>query len=410
LKLISFEKSFSNDFRGVSDEVVTKNFPQLLESACIHQDDLIQTRDSTPATAVFPSSISVSPNVLFATSLAEVGKPMPIAIFVADRNVMSSQLLAESLARDSRFKVAAVAPAPNILSLPTPSKPAVAVISAELDSGPTKGMHLARTLHARNRDLSIVILLESLERGKVIASFRSGARGVFCRTEPVAELHTCIENVSQGRIWTGRVEAEYLLEAIQTAPNCDGFGELRGITRREAEVAELAAQGLNNKQIAQRLGLSEHTVKNHLFRIFEKLNVANRIELLFLMVKGRDSEHGELAIRLLSEESPRPSEVVSAAEQGFVQAQLMLGLAYLEGSGIKRDDHAAYYWLRLAELNCSHILEHTRWRTAELMSRLPSRDIQELERELAKKQEEQPISKKASKSLRSEIVAITRAS
>src|SRR5579862_3080052 len=99
--------------------------------------------------------------------------PSPIPIFIADRNVMSSQLLAESLGRDPRFEVSAVNPAPKILSLLPPKKPGVAVISADLDSGSNKGMHLARSLRARTHDLSIVILLESLEREKVIASFRS---------------------------------------------------------------------------------------------------------------------------------------------------------------------------------------------------------------------------------------------
>ena len=236
--------------------------------------------------------------------------PNPIPLFIADRNLMSSQLLAESLARDPRFVVAAVVPPPKILSLPSTNPAGVAVISAELDSGPAKGMHLARALRARNRDVAIVMLLESLEREKVIASFRSGAKGVFCRTEPVSELHTCIERVSQGRIWTGRAETEYLLEAIQSAPTCDGLGELNKMTRREAEVAELAAQGLNNKQIARRLVVSEHTVKNHLFRIFEKLNVANRIELLFLMVNGRDTHSGELALRLLSQDKAHEPAVL----------------------------------------------------------------------------------------------------
>ena len=302
---------------------------------------------------------------------------------------MSSQLLAESLARDPRFEVAAVAPAPKILSLPLPKRPGVAVISAELESGPTKGMHLARALRARTHDLSIVILLETLEREKVVASFRSGAKGVFCRTEPVSELHTCIERVSQGMIWTRRVESEYLLEAIQSAPTCDGLGELSRITAREAEVAELAVQGLNNKQIARRLNLSEHTVKNHMFRIFDKLNVANRIELLFLMVKGRDSRTGELALRLLSQDRASEPGVAAAAEDGLLLAQLMLGLAHLEGKGVGKDDHAAYHWLRMAELNCSRMLEESRNGLNLLKSRLQSQEIEELEQQVAQKTEEQ---------------------
>ncbi len=79
----------------------------------------------------------------------------------------------------------------------------------------------------------------------------------------------------------------------------------------------MAVQGLNNKQIARRLALSEHTIKNHLFHIFDKLNVANRIELLFLMVKGREVHSEELALQLFSHEQPVGPYVAAAAEKGL---------------------------------------------------------------------------------------------
>ena len=310
-----------------------------------------------------------------------------ISIFIADRNVMGSQLLAESLGRDPRFEVAAIAPAPKILSL-VPTKPGVAVISAELDSGSTKGFYLARSLRARTRALSIVMLLESLEREGVIAAFRSGAKGIFCRSEPISELRCCIEHVSEGRIWVGHSEAEYLLEALQSAPSCDGVAEITSLTKRETAVAELAGQGLSNKQIAWKLNLSEHTVKNHLFRIFDKLDVSNRVELLFAMVYGRNSHFGELALRLLFEQRPRESACIAAAEDGFIPAQFMLGMAYLEGKGVEKNDHAAYYWLRMAELNSKNLLEQSRAGINELSSSLIPQDIQMLEQQILEKVQE----------------------
>jgi two-component system, NarL family, nitrate/nitrite response regulator NarL len=310
----------------------------------------------------------------------------PIPVFIADRNAMNSQLLAESLSRDPRFEVAAVTSASNILSILPPKKPGVAVISAELESGATKGMQLARSVRARTHDLSIVILLESLEREKVIAAFRSGAKGVFCRTEPLSELHTCIERVSQGRICTGRVETEYLLEAIESAPTCDGLAELRRLTEREVAVADLAAQGMGNKQIAQKLRVSEHTIKNHLFHIFDKLKVANRVELLFLMVKERDNRYGKLARRVFSEPKPSESAVIAAAE---------IGMAHLDGKGLEKDDRAAYHWLRMAEMNSALLMEHTRHGIDELKSRLTPQQIQELEQEISQVQEQHKAKSKA---------------
>ena len=331
-----------------------------------------------------------------------------IPVFIADRNLLTSQLLAESLNRDCRFEVAAVNPAVKILSL-SPAKPGVAVISAELDSGPRKGLHLARSLRARTHDLSIIMLLESLEPDSIVASFRSGAKAAFCRAEPLSEFQSCIECVSQGRIWASRIETEYLLEAIQSTPSCDGLGEVSSMTKREAQVADLAVKGLSNAQIGKHLGLSKHTVKNHLFHIFDKLNVANRIELLFLMVKGCNFTGAESAFRL-SQGSCEASHR-AAAEAGFVMAQLTLGMAHLETGGDSENNHrAAYQWLRMAELNAMQVLEQSRCGISQLRSRLSRQDIQELEQQISEKvQEQKRKPNRAPTELRPEVSYIPKA-
>ena len=114
-----------------------------------------------------------------------------------------------------------------------------------------------------------------------------------CFAEPSRSRNStdCIEHVNRGEIWAGRDQAQYLLEALRNTPSCDGMedGKLRLLSKRELEVAEHAAQGQSNKQIADELRLSEHTVKNYLFRVFEKLGVSSRFELLFLLFNERNS-------------------------------------------------------------------------------------------------------------------------
>ena len=114
-----------------------------------------------------------------------------------------------------------------------------------------------------------------------MAAFRCGAKGVFSRSEPPGEFRACIERVGSGEIWAGRKEAEFLLAAMRNSPSCDGIDDdkVSALSKRELEVAECAAQGQSNKQIADQLDLSEHTVKNYLFRIFGKMGVSNRFEL-----------------------------------------------------------------------------------------------------------------------------------
>ena len=123
----------------------------------------------------------------------------------------------------------------------------------------------------------------------VINAFRAGARGVFSRQLPMTEFLDCIEHVGKGYIWAGKQETSSLLEAFKSipAPNVLSANDSPSLTTRELQVVQCAAKGMTNKAIASELRLSEHTVKNYLFRAFEKLGVSSRVELLFyLTIRG----------------------------------------------------------------------------------------------------------------------------
>jgi two-component system nitrate/nitrite response regulator NarL len=307
-----------------------------------------------------------------------------IRILVADRNRMSSQLLAESLGRDPHFEILAVAAAADIFAIAA-REPDVLLISMEFDAGAKKGLQVARALNAVHPGMHIVMLLEESTRESVTASFRCGATGVFCRTEPISELHTCIEHVNRGEIWAGRDQAQYLLEALRNAPSCDGIedGKLSLLSKRELEVAEHAAQGQANKQIADELKLSEHTVKNYLFRVFEKLGVSSRFELLFLLFNERYSPFTKRTPQFSTAALNHPIEsYLKAAEEGFIASQYLLGLAHLEGYGVEKSGRSAYYWLRMAEENSGELQQRTRALTEKLKSEMGSEDMQALEKSI----------------------------
>jgi DNA-binding NarL/FixJ family response regulator len=294
---------------------------------------------------------------------------------------MASQLLAESLARDPCFEIVAVAASGDIFSVAA-RKPDVSLVSMEFDTGAKKGLAVARALNTMHPGMRIVILLDLSSRETIVASFRCGATGVFCRTQPISELHSCIKRVHHGEIWAGREQAQYLLETIRRTPSCDGLedGKLRMLSKRELQVAEHAAQGKSNKQIADELKLSEHTVKNYLFRVFEKLGVASRFELLFLLFNERK---GSVPNRAATFDASDPKHSVEsylkAAEEGFIAAQYLVGLAHLEGCGIEKNRRSAYYWLRMAEENSRELRQRTRALTQELRSGMRSEELETLE-------------------------------
>ena len=310
----------------------------------------------------------------------------PMRILVADRNRMGSQLLSESLSHDPRFETVAAASAADLLPIVAARHPHVAVISADLDSGTRKGLQLARNLNSRHPSVHIVMLLDTGTQESVVAAFRCGAVGVFCRTDPLAELPTCIEHVCRGEIWASRNHCQFLLEALRHTPSCEGIeaGKIDGLSHRELQVAECAAQGQSNKQIADRLELSEHTIKNYLFRIFEKLGVSSRFELLFLLFKECNAPATGRAGVSFGAQIGHPIETyLKAAEDGSVAAQFVVGLAHLEGYCVEKSGLSAYYWLRVAEASSSELGHRSRALVEQLRSTVKTDEIEALERNVA---------------------------
>jgi DNA-binding NarL/FixJ family response regulator len=221
--------------------------------------------------------------ILMAHAIALPEVSQVIRVLAADATRMNSQLLAAALERDKHFEVLdPVSDARGIIAAVAKEKPAVVVISAELDDDKHKGFEIARELRALHPETRVVMLLDASERGQVVEAFRAGSRGVFCRSESLMSLARCIQCVSEGQIWANSKELRYLLEALGEALPLRVV-DTRGaalLSRREVEVVRCVAEGLSNREIAQRLGLTEHTVKNYLFRIFDKLGVSKRVEVV----------------------------------------------------------------------------------------------------------------------------------
>jgi two-component system, NarL family, nitrate/nitrite response regulator NarL len=207
-------------------------------------------------------------------------------ILVVDRDSMSSDLLANALGRDRSFEAVAVQSGDLLETLAIGDVDLV-VISSELDANSRTGFDLAQRVGRDYPNVFIVILLNYSNHHSVISAFRSGARGVFCRDQPMAEFHDCVESVVKGSIWAGKQETDFLLEAFRSIPalTLTNEDDIPALTVRELNVVQCAATGKTNKAIACELGLSEHTVKNYLFRAFEKLGVSSRVELIFYLTQ-----------------------------------------------------------------------------------------------------------------------------
>jgi DNA-binding NarL/FixJ family response regulator len=217
-----------------------------------------------------------------------------VTIFVAEANQLNCELV-EKAFKARRNGVCVVGSAVNsevALTLLKEREPDVAVVSAQLQEGPLEGYRLLRELRANRSRTRGIILLDSRERELVIDAFRSGAQGVVFRDEPLETLGKCIHAVHQGQIWANSQNLLYLLEALVEAIPLR-LRDARGsdlLSKRETEVVRLVAEGLTNKEISARLALSQHTIRNYLFRIFDKLGVSTRVELVLYWFQERQNE------------------------------------------------------------------------------------------------------------------------
>jgi DNA-binding NarL/FixJ family response regulator len=212
----------------------------------------------------------------------------PITLAIADSNLMAARLLRDQFKRQPEFAVAScVCDRVSLLESVREIKASVALVSAELQDGLLSGLAALREIHEADPEIRLILLFDRPESHLVVEGLRAGARGFFSRSNfDFVSLRKCVRRVCEGQIWIGNAELEYVFEALaQVRPlrvaNPDGLNLL---SRREEEVMRSVADGLGNREIAERMGLSEHTVKNYLFRIFEKLGISNRVELVLYAV------------------------------------------------------------------------------------------------------------------------------
>jgi DNA-binding NarL/FixJ family response regulator len=218
------------------------------------------------------------------------GTAEKIRVLAADSTRMSSQLLAEALAQDRQFEVTGIEPkGSSILEMVAQKKPHVVLVSSTLEDSATLGFELTRQVCAAYPETKVVLLMDTSSRSAVIEAFRCGAQGVFSRTESSKALAKCISNVHQGQVWATSAELRYLLEAFRESEPTQ-LVDSRGdaiLSKREQDVVRCVAEGLSNREIASRLKLTEHTVKNYLFRIFDKLGVSSRVEVVLYVFRLR---------------------------------------------------------------------------------------------------------------------------
>jgi two-component system, NarL family, nitrate/nitrite response regulator NarL len=206
-----------------------------------------------------------------------------VRVLLADSKPMESQLLSGSLRHRGFQVVTCGCEVTPILELVEAGQTDVVVLNSAPNLTGIPDLSPLRTLHLTHPQIPKVLLMDVETRELAVQAFRCGARGLFCLAESSFQSFCeCIEQVYRGQIFASTQQLNHLLESVCQVPSLQvlsASGE-KLLTSREEQVVALVAHGLSNRDVATELGLSEHTVKKYLFRIFEKLGISSRVELV----------------------------------------------------------------------------------------------------------------------------------
>jgi DNA-binding NarL/FixJ family response regulator len=212
----------------------------------------------------------------------------PIRIVIADDHPIFRDGLRRLLAVEPDFEVVGEAPdGRQALQCVRAERPDVLLLDLAMPG--VGGLETLRELRAETEAVRAVVLTASIDREDALEAVRLGARGIVLKAAATPLLYKCIRAVVAGEYWIGHERVQDLVASLRA------FGDARSgerppaatLTRRELQVALAVLDGASNREIGQKLGLGEQTVKNHLSSIFDKLGVSSRLELALYAVHHR---------------------------------------------------------------------------------------------------------------------------
>jgi len=154
------------------------------------------------------------------------------------------------------------------------------------------GLSVLQRLKHMPTQTKVIVLTASEDKNEFVQAMKHGCSGIVLKQTTTELLYKSIRKVHAGEIWLDSYTTAAVMRQF-AAPSRAPVGFDRGarertpLSQREREIVALVAQGFKNKEIAERMFISEQTVKNHLHNVFDKLGVADRLELaLYAIHKG----------------------------------------------------------------------------------------------------------------------------
>ena len=204
--------------------------------------------------------------------------PAPTRLLIVDDHAIIRHGLRTMLERGDEMVVVAEAATPGeARAAVAEHQPDVVLLDLKLGDDDDAGLSICRQLTDDDPTLKVLVLTTFLNERLVVEALRSGAKGYVLKDVDAEDLVRSIRAVKAGRSAFDSHAAAVVVKSMSGS----GGADVVSFTAREAEVVQLLAQGLSNRQIGQALFIGETTVKFHLHNVMEKLGVKRRAQVVY---------------------------------------------------------------------------------------------------------------------------------
>jgi DNA-binding NarL/FixJ family response regulator len=238
----------------------------------------------------FPEAVAVE-------QLVEAEAPRPIRVLISDDHPIVRDGLRKLLGLEEDLEVVGEAgDGEATVLLVEKLDPDVLLLDLRMPG--VDGFGALQRLQRLNRRTRVIILTASEDKNEFVQAMKLGCSGIVLKQTAADLIIKSIRRVHAGEIWLDSNTNAAVMRQF-SSPLDGGSTPQPGVrtrdrsplSNREREIVALVAQGYKNKEMAEKMFISEQTVKNHLHNIFDKLGVSDRLELaLYAIHKGLHSE------------------------------------------------------------------------------------------------------------------------
>lgn len=204
--------------------------------------------------------------------------PAPVRVAVLSDSALFRSGLHRLLGSDSTLLVVAELTAPPLRDLLRSSFPHVLLVDAQTDGA----LDICRELRLNGVRPWVILAGADRDEGWAVEALKTGARGILSKSASVESLVKAIRVVHRGEVWASKRVIALTVEELaarSVAPQLNKLTFRERLSPREQEIVQLIVGGLSNLEAANRLGITEATVKAHLTRVFQKLAIRGRAQL-----------------------------------------------------------------------------------------------------------------------------------